>query len=447
MKSGGDHVILDAVIGNNWKEKAGKMIGQLWKVEEKEIEQQSVFWNMMSSGLNSIVSMLLLWVVTRINGVFDAGIFSLGFSTSQMMLTVGNYGMRNYQATDLKNRYSMGVYLFSRIITSSLMILMVLLFIQIEGYAFEKAVITFLLCVLKVTDAWDDVYGGHYQKQGRLDISGKMMSFRILFYVVIFCGTLLFTRHLLLACLAAVLASTLSLLVLVFSTKEVFPLEKPEMQPGAVFSLLRECFPLCISAFLLIYMGNAPKYAIDLYLSSDAQAYYTYLFMPCFVTNLFVGFALQPLLVRLSKTWIQKEYGKFLRLCVMIFLGAVLIAVGIVVAGGICGVQILSLVFGVELISYRRVLVVLLIGGALFSFAVIEQVILTVMRRQNYLLVGFGLASITAFFISDPFVRQRGLLGAGYAYTVAAGVLFLVLGAVILFFYRRKDKVTVQPYD
>ena len=131
LKSGGDHVILDAVIGNNWKEKAGKMIGQLWKVEEKKIEQQSVFWNMMSSGLNSIVSMLLLWVVTRINGVFDAGIFSLGFSTSQMMLTVGNYGMRNYQATDLKNRYSMGVYLFSRIITSSLMILIVLLFIKI----------------------------------------------------------------------------------------------------------------------------------------------------------------------------------------------------------------------------------------------------------------------------------------------------------------------------
>ncbi|MGF0031901.1 lipopolysaccharide biosynthesis protein [Bariatricus sp. SGI.154] len=416
------------------------MINRLWKIDKKDIEKQSVFWNMMSSGLNSIVSMLLLWVVTLVNGVSDAGVFSLGFSTSQMMLTIGNYGMRNYQATDIKNKYSMRIYLASRIVTNFIMMLSVFAFVKIEGYFVEKAVITILLCLLKVTDAFDDVYGGHYQKQGRLDISGKVMSLRIVAYVIAFCASLLLSHNLIIGCLGAIVISSLVLWGVVTSTKDVIVLEKPRFDWKKIFSLLVECFPLCVSAFLLIYMGNAPKYAIDTYLSLNDQAYYTYLFMPCFVTNLFVGFALQPLLVKLSKSWLHKEYRNFLKLCGLIFLGAVVMATFIVVLGGAIGCQVLSIVFGVQLIQYRNVLIVLLIGGAFFAFAVIEQVVLTVMRRQIYLLIGFVIASITAFFISKPLVEIFELLGAGYAYTVSAGVLFLVLAIMIFVFLIRERK-------
>ena len=105
------------------------MLENLWHTPKEKIEQKSVFWNMMSSGLNSVVSMFLLWIVTMINGVSDAGIFSLAFSTSQMMLTIGNYGMRNYQATDIRNKYSTGVYLSSRIFTNAIMMSAVGIFV------------------------------------------------------------------------------------------------------------------------------------------------------------------------------------------------------------------------------------------------------------------------------------------------------------------------------
>lgn len=416
------------------------MLKNMWSVKKEDVDKQSVFWNMMSSGLNSVVSMLLLWVVTRVNGVFDAGIFSLGFSTSQMMLTIGNYGMRNYQATDLRDKYAMKTYLASRIVTNFAMLVIVAGFIKFEGYYFEKAVITGLLCVLKATDAFDDVYGGHYQKNGRLDISGKIMTFRILAYIIAFCVCLIITHSLILSSLAAIIVSAGILIILVASTKKTMVLEKPSFHWNAIKNLLAECFPLCISAFLLIYLGNAPKYAIDSYLSPDAQAYYTYLFMPCFVTNLFVGFALQPLLVRLSKSWLHKEYRKFLKLCTGIFAGAVAISAVIVAAGGFIGCEVLSVVFGVQLEEYRDVLIVLLVGGAFFAFAVIEQIILTVMRRQFCLLIGFAAASFTAFLVADPLVRKWGLQGAGYSYTISAGVLFLILGVMIAIFLASKKK-------
>ena len=417
------------------------MFKKFWLIKEDDIGKQSVFWNMMSSGLNSIVSMLLLWVVTLLNGVSDAGIFSLGFSTSQMMLTIGNYGMRNYQATDVTNKYSIKVYESSRIITNIIMMISVLGFVWFEGYYFEKALITILLCLLKVTDAFDDVYGGYYQVKGRLDIAGKIMSIRIGAYVLGFILTLIFTHNLILSCLISIIISSIVLIGLIYSTKIIIPLEKPSFQWNKIWNLLTECFPLCISAFLLIYMGNAPKYAIDTYLTAKDQAYYTYLFMPCFVTNLFVGFALQPLLVRLSKSWVHKEYRKFIKLCGLIFAGALIISTLIIIGGAILGCPILSIVFGVSLSAYTNVLVVLLIGGAFFAFAVIEQVILTVMRRQVYLLVGFGIASAIAMFISGILVKKFALLGAAYAYTISAGALFLVLGFMIfIFLYLEKKK-------
>lgn len=416
------------------------MLEKLWENEEKDIEKNCVFWNMISSGLNSVVSMVLLWVVTRVNGVVDAGIFSLGFSTSQMMLTIGNYGMRNYQVTDIRDKYSMRVYLASRVVTNVIMMVIVIGFTGLEGYTFEKAVITILLSLLKVTDAFDDVYGGYYQKKGRLDVSGKLMSLRIISYVIGFCVCLILSNDLIIGCLAAIIISSITLSTLVASTRQIAILEKPEFNWKKITLLLKECFPLCISAYLLIYMGNAPKYAIDTYLDASEQAYFTYLFMPCFVINLFVGFILQPLLVRLSKSWLHKEYRKFLKICGMIFAVALVIAGFIVVAGGMLGCQILTVVFGVQLMQYRDVLIVLLIGGSFFTFAVIEQVILTVMRRQIWLLVGFILASTTAFVVSDSLVDSWKLLGAGYAYTLSAGILFLVLLMMILLFLYNEKK-------
>lgn len=416
------------------------MISKLWSVKKEKIESQGVFWNMMSSGLNSIVSMLLLWVVTKICGVAQAGIFSLGFSTSQMMLTIGNYGMRNYQVTDIQNKYRMQTYLASRVITNIIMMAAVVLFCLTEGYYLEKAAITILLCMLKMTDAFEDVYGGFYQKNGRLDISGKMMTLRIGIYILSFCICLCVSKNLLLSCLVMCLVSAILLIVFVRSTKDIFAMGRPEFDGKKEVKVLIECFPLFLSAFLLMYIGNAPKYAIDLYLTEEAQAYYTYLFMPCFVTNLFVGFVLQPLLVRMSKSWVSKNYRQFIKLCIYILGGTAGIAAVIVLLGTLLGCPILSIVFGVALNEYRNVLSVLLIGGAFFAFSVIEQIVLTVMRKQALLLVGFGGASIVAFLVSDPFVKSWGLLGAGYAYTASAGVLTFILGVMIIFFLYKEIK-------
>ena len=403
---------------------------------------KSVIWNVLSNSLNAVVSVVLLWAVTRINGTNDAGVFSLGFSTAQMMLTIGNFGMRNYQSSDVSDKYSQEVYLASRWVTSFIMMAGVCGFVLAKGYYPEKALVVVLLCILKVTDALDDVYGAYYQRMNRLDLSGKILFLRIVTYSITFVLVLLLTHNMCVAILAAIAVASALLFYMVRTVKQVFPITKPKFLWGSVGKLLAECLPLCISAFLLVYMVNAPKYAIDSYMSNEMQAYYNYLFMPCFVINLFVGFVLQPLLVRISVLWKEHNFHEFKRIMLKIYGCTLLISLLIVLAGRFAGCYFLSIFFGVDLNMYSDILTILLCGGAFFALASITQTILTVMRHQYSILWGVGISNALLTVLAPILVREYGLHGAAWSYTGAAGLLFLVMLICIVAFLQRETGVS-----
>ena len=90
---------------------------------DKNIKSQSIIWNLIASLLNAIISAYLLLVVTRFIGIKAGGIFVIASTLAYQMLTIGNYGMRNYQATDTLNKFSFNEYLYSRYITSIFIII------------------------------------------------------------------------------------------------------------------------------------------------------------------------------------------------------------------------------------------------------------------------------------------------------------------------------------
>ena len=67
------------------------------------------------------------------------------------------------------------------------------------------------------------------------------------------------------AILASILVSVLMLVFLLLLTKDAFSFSVRSFSMASIGRLLVECFPLCLGAFLLIYLGNAPKYAIGVY--------------------------------------------------------------------------------------------------------------------------------------------------------------------------------------
>ena len=87
-----------------------------------DIRNKSNFiWNTLAGLVNAAEAVILLMVVGRTNGLEDAGILTIAFAIGNLMMTIGRYGVRNYQVTDVEGKLSFGSYFTHRICTVFLM--------------------------------------------------------------------------------------------------------------------------------------------------------------------------------------------------------------------------------------------------------------------------------------------------------------------------------------
>ena len=74
----------------------------------KQPSESSVYiWNIVGSIANALLSVVLLMMVTRTFDDKQADIFSVAWTISQLMVTIGTFQIRTYQATDVT-----GVFIF-----------------------------------------------------------------------------------------------------------------------------------------------------------------------------------------------------------------------------------------------------------------------------------------------------------------------------------------------
>ena len=135
-------------------------------------KSNAYIWNMAGGMLYAFQSVILLMVITRTVDLYSAGIFTIAYASANLFLTIGRYGMRNYQVTDVVPKFDFREYRNSRIATIAFMIAVSAVYVvykyAVDGYSTEKTVIVFVMCLLKSVDAAEDVYHGMYQQQGRL---------------------------------------------------------------------------------------------------------------------------------------------------------------------------------------------------------------------------------------------------------------------------------------
>ena len=89
------------------------------------LEKENMIWNMTGSFFYAFASMVLSFLVLRIAGEEQGGIFSFGFSTvGQQMFLLAYFGIRPFHITDGANQYRFGDYLHHRYVTCALALLL-----------------------------------------------------------------------------------------------------------------------------------------------------------------------------------------------------------------------------------------------------------------------------------------------------------------------------------
>ena len=141
---------------------------------EKELQfRKNFIWNILGTGFNSFNSLFFMIIVTRINGVDEAGIFTIAFSTACILYSIGIYAGRIYQVTELNYKIKDKDFIVNRIITCLSMFIFLILFCAFRNYDLEKSIIFLLLTIYKGLEAFSDVIYAALQKNQKLEFVGK----------------------------------------------------------------------------------------------------------------------------------------------------------------------------------------------------------------------------------------------------------------------------------
>lgn len=409
----------------------------------KQIKKDYV-WNTAAGLINAAEAVFMSMVVTRMTGLADAGMLTMAFAVGNLVLPVGKFGVRNYQATDIENKFSFTTYLTARIVTVLLMILTVCGYLSYAAarleYGADKIGIIFAVCMIYAVEALEDVVWGYYQHRNRLYAGARMFCLRWMAILIVFPLILYISRDLkstLMWCLAVSAVIFLVLLRLSyprFSSEEDRSFKKLIRKDDIcrIGKLFVTVFPLFGISFLTFYENNMPKYAIDAHLTDEIQACYGFVAMPVFVIGLLNNFIYQPTLVAMAVEWEQRQIGKFIKRIGKQFAMIGGLAIVCMTGAYLLGIPVLSLLYHTDLTDYKGELLILLLASAFLAMSGYQSVVLTIMRCQKALVLPHVVVSVGEMVILPAVVSEYGTVGAAVCYLLFMMILCALYGCILI---------------
>jgi len=96
----------------------------------KNVTPQKVFfWNILGSLSSAAVSVILLFIVTRTLNSSSADIYSFAYAIANLFVIVASFQVRDFQATDIREKYSFDTYFVTRIISNIAMVLLLVMYL------------------------------------------------------------------------------------------------------------------------------------------------------------------------------------------------------------------------------------------------------------------------------------------------------------------------------
>ena len=424
------------------------------EAEKKRIMRSAYWWYTVAGTIFALQSVIMLIVLTRVCDVTTAGVFTIAFANGNLFMNLGKFGVRKFHVSDRQGQFSFQQYHTARLVTCLAMIAAACAYIAYSAltlsYTPDKTYVMVVMCLFKAVDAYEDVYTGAYQLEDRLDVGGKMLTWRQVFILIVFGASAVAFADLPIAITVTTVLSALFLggQILYVRRRYHMPTMGAAAHSSQVVSLLKECFALFLADFLLFYIGNAPKYAIDAFMDDATQAYYGYIAMPVFVVTLFAGFIYSPLITTLTDQWRSGDVRGFLKRMLMIS-GAIVGITAVCVAGAwLVGVPVLDILYNAQTAPYLGELLILVAGGGFLAITTFVTLGITIIRFQKVLGPLYVALAVLAFAVSNWTVVNWGITGAAWAYfsvMAASSALFIATFGIGVKRNAGKDTELSQP--
>lgn len=401
---------------------------------------KNFIWNLIGTGINAFNSLFFLILITRINGVEDAGIFTFGFSTACLFFYIGIYSGRIFQVTEKEDISSLE-FIVSKSITCLCMLIVSILFVLFNHYSLLKGGIILLLCIYKMLEAFSDVFYGILQKKELLYKTGISLTIKNIVNLILLFVIDKITNNVILSILSIII---FNLLVLIFydikESLKYIDFNK-KIKKENIIKILKNGFYPFLASFLSLYIINTPKYAIDNFLKDNVQTIFGIIVMPATVVSLFAQFIVYPFLNNINKFIKNKEIDNLKKLVFKILLIVGMFGILSAIIAYFFGIPVLSFIYGVELRNYKNCLIIILIGAIFTAFVYILSSVLISIRTLKHQVIIYCVIAVISYFISNLFVKKMAVMGASISYFVSVFLLYILFyGLYKIVLKKESDK-------
>lgn len=415
-------------------------IYKIMGVDKKPDDKYKYIWFTMGTACFALATLVMTIVISRLLGETQAGMFSVGLSIAQWLVTIAYFEIRTFQVTDVRNEYSFKYYLTLRILMCIITFLASIVYVVFNNYDIQKVIIILLVCLYKISDSIADTFEGEFQKEDRIDISGKSEFYRVFFSILVLVIAVAVSKNLILSLIImnVVAYGMIVLLDISIAVKRVSVRMTGDMK--RLWKLVKMCIPLAVSTFLSTYIINSSKLSVDRVLGDEAQLYYTAVFMPNMVINLFSGIIFKPMQTAMAVNYYEKKYKNFWHIIskmILIITGFTFVCE---VGAYVLGIPVLSWLYGVNLKEYKLTLLLLLLCGGVNAINIIFYYVLAIMRKQKYMTILYIIVCLVSFLIMDTMTGKMGLMGASLGYLILVSLLAALLLVYIIIQTRRNTK-------
>lgn len=392
--------------------------------------KKNFIWNSIGATMNAFNSLFFLIVVTRINGLDSAGIFTFAFSIATLLNIVGIYSGRVYQVTDTENN-TYKDYFVSKLITCFIMFVLYSAFILIQKYSLEKSIILFVLCTLKMIEAMAEYFYAYFQQENNLYEVGISLTIKNILMISVFVITDLLFKNFLISTISLI-ASYLVVAFIYDFRRFDFSLLKEKLIVNNLKSLfVKGFFTFCLT-FLSFFIINLPRYIVDAKMTDEFNAIFGILIMPATVTLLMAQFFIQPSIIHLKNDLKDNNIKSFKNTIKKIF--TIMVALGFIIlfVTYFFGIPVLNIVYGLELHDYKISLLIIMCGSIFYSLVVIMSNVLITMRRTFEQVIIYIISILISYFSSVWLISIKGIFGSALGYLITMFSLFVMFFTLLL---------------
>lgn len=415
-----------------------------------QINGLSLKKNLVWVALGGTTDLLCQWgliaLISQLMNVEAVGLYGLAMVVVTPLLAFSNLGLREVQATDVRQNYPFGHYLMLRSLTNIAALLAIALVTWAMGLGPMGMTVVLLFGMARVIEAQSDTYRGLFQLRERMDFMAQSNVLRSVLSLVFFTAGLQMGGDLRAGCLGLIAAS---LITLVFHdiprTRRLQAHQECEGSASAtrlVWEMKRltrlayHALPLGFVAVLSALQINIPRFTIEHSLGLEALGYFTAAVAPYAAASRMAAFLAQAASPQMALRYNSGAWRDF----------AILLAKmgGLGLAGGIAGVlialflgrEVLTLLYTPEYADYADLLLLAMIAALFRQVATMWQFGVVAARQYRALLLQYVLVVISMVAGSYLLIGPYGLWGAGVVLIVAGIVNVAVVAAIAAIIMR-----------